>query len=264
MVKPGGIVFWLVCWLFSSASVLGDDAVSGLPPELEEMIADALDSANVTACNEALCALDRMGAKALSVVPALIERLADDPQPRWPDEDLPAVTALDAIGDPAVESLLKVAVESGHPGRAGAIRALGKIGHEHALPRLVSALQDDDAQVRRSAAWALGKIKHEWAAPALIAALGHEDPEMRCTAVWALSRTGGTGSTAAVTESLSDDDPAVRAAAAAALGELGRLGSLDVLPALLNDADPSVVDAADEAIQKLERVRDKKIRSRKR
>ena len=262
MVKPGRMGFWWACWTASGAMVLGNAATSGLPQDLKELVDRALDSTNDTIRTQALYALDRMGAGAISVVPALIEGLFDDPEPRWPDEDLPAVNALNAIGSPAVEGLLRVVTDMTHPGRAAAIRALGRVRHEHALTRLVAAVKEDDAQIRRSAVWALGCMKNEFATPTLVEALRHKDPETRRLSVVALSRTRGVGSDRALMSALRDENAAVRNEAAFALGGLGKIRYMPALQPLLQDPDPGVVDSVTDAIHRIERKKKERERLR--
>ena len=69
--------------------------------------------------------------------------------------------------------------------------ALRQIGKE-AVPALIAALKDEDADVRRSAATALGKIGAEAkeAIPSLTDALKDEDADVRNNAAEALSKIG--------------------------------------------------------------------------
>jgi HEAT repeat protein len=85
-----------------------------------------------------------------------------------------ALSALETIGEPAVDRLIPMlGSPSGHI-RRNAAEALGWVGSPVATDALVDVLGDDrDAAVRAQAAWALGQI----AAPAARAAL--ERAELR-------------------------------------------------------------------------------------
>jgi len=64
--------------------------------------------------------------------------------------------------------------------RRNACIVLGNAGDRRAVPRLVAALDDDDAAVRSHAAWALGRIGGEVAGDALARAASRErDPAVR-------------------------------------------------------------------------------------
>jgi HEAT repeat protein len=252
------------CGAASGADSPAGTAPDAVPPALREKAGIILRGTNEAERAEALDALDRMGAEALPLAPVLVAELAREAAPRWLEEESRAVLALDAIGDPAVEGLLRVAADAGHPARAGAIRALGRIKHEHAVACLAAALGDADAEVRRSAAWALGKMDNDAAAPRLAAALGHPDPETRRLAAWGLGKTGGEGAVEALIGSLRDERAEVRSAAAAALGNLGRGRALEPLRALLADPDPQVARCAAGAIRDIEQSLEREHRERQR
>ena len=69
-----------------------------------------------------------------------------------------ALTTLEGIGEPAVDSLI-AALKSHSPAlRAGAAETLGWIASPRATAALTVALNDSDATVRSQAGWALGEI----------------------------------------------------------------------------------------------------------
>ena len=79
------------------------------------------------------------------------------PRPTTP-RDI-AIRTLVAIGEPAVEPLIRALIDDPrHLVRAGAARALGGIGAERALKPLLAALEDESGTVRREAASALVAI----------------------------------------------------------------------------------------------------------
>ena len=75
--------------------------------------------------------------------------------------------------------------------RADAAAELGRMGEgaKDAVPALIQALQDSDAEVRYNATWALGNIG-EGAVPALIQALQGPDEGVRWNAAEALGKIG--------------------------------------------------------------------------
>ena len=89
---------------------------------------------------------------------------------------------------------------------------------------LVELLQDQDPQVRLTAAQALGRITAPETAAALVRSLDDADPGVRATSAWALGQFGEdvldqAGLT--LVKRLDDPSPAVKQAAARALGSVG-------------------------------------------
>ena len=128
-----------------------------------------------------------VGAAGKAAIPALIKALAD------PDEFVRARVeiALGSFG-PDAESAIPALIEAsrgvkGRPTMPGS--ALGRIG-QVAVPRLISALSNEDATIRRVAVEALGNIKDPNSVNALILALGDKDDGVRLEAVFALPNLG--------------------------------------------------------------------------
>jgi HEAT repeat protein len=105
---------------------------------------------------------------------------------------------------------------------AGTVAVL-KAGGARAVPVLVQALGDPDAQVRLKAADALGAVGRD-AVPALGSALNEGPTPVRIAAARALARLGPEAAEAlpALRSALSDGEPLVVAMAVAALGRTGR------------------------------------------
>jgi HEAT repeat protein len=78
-----------------------------------------------------------------------------------------ALSALEAMGEPAVSPLEKMLTSADASARGNAAEALGWIGSPSATAALVQALGDSDSAVRARTAWALGEL----AAPQARAAL---------------------------------------------------------------------------------------------
>ncbi len=154
------------------------------------------------------------------------------------------------IGSPAVEALI-VALDDSNPGvRAGAARALGKIGDARALSALIFRLQHDShAEVRKSAVWAL-HMGEAHAIDALVRALHDEDEWVRFGAVIVLSKIGEPAVEPLI-GALRDPFPLVRANAAETLGRIGDKRAGDGLAQTLLDGETHVWHQAAIALGRL-------------
>jgi cyclophilin family peptidyl-prolyl cis-trans isomerase/HEAT repeat protein len=152
-----------------------------------------------------------------------LRKLLTDEEPDVRDAAAFGIGLLSRVAQPAEERALlgRLASESDVGGRVALADALGRVGHEDALPALVALLQDPEARVREQAAIALGSY-------------GQREVEVETVRVSALA------------ERLSDASPGVRAAAAFAIGRIGKLdreGSAPAVSALeraLGDPEPDV------------------------
>ena len=143
------------------------------------------------------------------------------------------------IGPMAVEPLLAVLDDPNANVRAGAARALGKIGDTRALRSLVYCLRhDSDVEVRKSAVWALHMGGADAVRP-LIDALRDADEWVRFGAVIVLAKLGEVAVEPLI-YALEDGEPQVRANAAEALGRIGDPRAADALAVVLDDADATV------------------------
>jgi DNA-directed RNA polymerase subunit RPC12/RpoP len=116
--------------------------------------------------------------KDASAVPALVELLRRDPDPRIREE---AAYSLESIGDSrAVDPLIAALMDVGGNVRLKAARSLGTLKDARALGPLCAALRDPDQIVRVFSAYALGKIGDRTAIKPLQAALDNSThPEAR-------------------------------------------------------------------------------------
>ena len=156
------------------------------------------------------------------------------------------------MGPAAVDPLLAVLNDANANVRAGAARALGKIGDIRAMNSLIFRLRhDEDPEVRKSAVWAL----HMGAARAvtpLIEALRDPDEWVRFGAVIVLAKIG-RAAVAPLIHALHDPLPLVRANAAETLGRIGDPIAAEALSATLEDPD---ADVWQQAAVSLGRMRD--------
>lgn len=139
-------------------------------------------------------------------------------------------------GVDAVEPLIE-ALEDVNPNvRAGAARALGKIGDPRALGPLIFRLRyEPDPEVRKPLVWAL-HMGGERAVGPLIEALRDSDEWVRFGAVVVLAKIGAPAVVALV-RALYDTNPLVRAGAAETLGRIGDRRAVEPLANLLHDVD---------------------------
>jgi HEAT repeat protein len=140
------------------------------------------------------------------------------------DDESLRYTAIEFLGEaqyiPAVTSLAAILLEAAPGTRYIAALALGKIGHEEAVPNLLLALRGDDVWVRVAATSALIKIGLP-SVVGLIDAVGDENKLVRRAAAKALGKIGHESARSALEGALDDEDEAVRRFAAEALERIG-------------------------------------------
>jgi len=125
--------------------------------------------------------------------------------------------------------------------RAEAAYALGNLESLDAVAPLVVVLSDEDANVRSEAAWALGMIESVDAVPALAAAVGDANEDVREQVAWALGMIESAEAVDALSDMLRNDSSAdVREQAAWALGMIADEAALDALLDAFTDEDTDV------------------------
>ncbi len=175
---------------------------------------------------------------------------ADEPGVRAAAAD---VVAAWGAGGP-LEPLLSLAQDGQPAVRAAAVRALGLAGCralQVAVPALLRALDDADAEVRRVAANALAWCRDGSATEALCARLGDPAGPVRAAALRALARVSAGEHEEVALPLLHDADPAVRAEAIRFLRQRGGRPAMDALAVLMDDeaaaGDATVGEMAAEA-----------------
>lgn len=95
-------------------------------------------------------------------------------------------------------------------------------GDQSSVSYWAKTLKARDPQLRVRAASALGATRSEAAVPALLEALKDENADLRLAAIEALGRIGreARGSIPALSEALTDTDPRIRSEAARALEKI--------------------------------------------
>ncbi|HKU17585.1 MAG TPA: HEAT repeat domain-containing protein [Steroidobacteraceae bacterium] len=208
---------WVVRW--SAARAMGAVASGDTLDVAVDALAAALRDGDSRVCEAAAFSLEQIGPAARRAVAAL-DGAATFAASKDAKE---AVCKVIDVGPVAQQVLM----DSGWTVRWASVRALGIVGSSDpaALPALVKAMEDDEAQVRGVAALAIGQFRGPMTAAAV----------------------------AAVTARLRDDAWPVRKAAALALGSIGPRGGVTPasLQAARSDQDQRVREAAAEAITKL-------------
>jgi HEAT repeat protein len=133
--------------------------------------------------------------------------------------------------------------------RRDVVKRLGAYSADEVREPLLTALEDDDVQVRKAAAGAVARVRLKEAAPLLAAWLGDRDGDVRAAAVTALGALAEPSSREALTRALSDALPLVRREAAGALARVADDDALLSLQTATADADPSVREAAVAALR---------------
>src|SRR5436190_9313895 len=105
--------------------------------------------------------------------------------------------------------------------RRQAVEKLAALGVDEAVSGLISALEDDAAEVRVAAVQALGRLSNGAAVSPLIGALRDPEAGVREAAVGALMQLSDAACAEALVAALSDVHPAVRRRAAKALDFFG-------------------------------------------
>jgi HEAT repeat protein/beta-lactamase regulating signal transducer with metallopeptidase domain len=137
--------------------------------------------------------------------------------------------------------------------RSQAAHALGTIESDQAVAALSEALRNDaSAGVRSQAAWALGMIESNEAVAALATAISDENAGVRSQAAWALGMIESDEALAALATAISDENAGVRSQAAWALGMIESDQAVPALASALADEQAQVRSQAAWALGMIE------------
>lgn len=235
----------------AAAEVLGK-----MGPAASESVPDliaALDDEDAEVRETAKAALG--GMKDPRAVRPLIESFRRKPPSGGGAPDA-AEEALLKIGPDALPELTAALGSAGPRVKVACAIVLGRMGPaaQGAVPTLVGALKDEDADVSRTAVRALGEIKDPRAVNPLIETF-YRDLSSDNPAPAALGKIGGEAIPALV-EKLGGDIAEIRGFSAAALGEAGPPARLAVQPLIARLKDPAVA-VRRKAVWALGRIKDK-------
>ena len=208
--------------------------------QVERLIRELQDGDSNVRSNAAY-ALSSIGEGAVDAVPALIQLLQDKGAERFVRVNV--VLALSSIGAGAVDAvpaLRQLLQDKDLYVRRIATEALESIGapdtlevlnapQKQKIERLIGELQDQDWDIRNSAAMALGQIGKD-ALPSLIQLLQDQDWGVRDLAAMALGQIG-KDAVPPLIQLLQDQDWDIRNSAAMALGQISMMGTSDAIKA---------------------------------
>ena len=151
--------------------------------------------------------------------------------------------AFTKIGKPAYKILTETAKSVTDPARLGAVRLLGAIGGEEAIPNLIELLKDSEDSIVQAALDQLGNLKAQQAADAIMRLLTESSPdeiskrnEFRFSRVAkALCLIGSSSIMEQLVAATKHRNAAVRMTAAQVLGALSGPQAVAVLSELLDD-----------------------------
>src|SRR5688572_28167304 len=112
--------------------------------------------------------------------------------------------------------------------RRQAVEQLAAEGTDESVEHLLSALQDDDAEVRLSVVQSLGQAKEGRALPSLIQAMRDPNGDVREAVVMALMQVGDATCIEVLVGALKDLHPGVRRRSVVALDSFGWRPSNDI------------------------------------
>jgi len=229
-----------------------EDSAADIPAEVQEQI-DRLRSQDPEEQADAAKKLGEMGEKAAPAVPYLIRVFRFEPPDGWINrlmrraifealrlEHPPvseAKTALEKIGEPAIDALIAALKDKDKDIRKHAADVLGRTGRSSAVEPLIAVLKDSSEvdSVRQSAARGLGLSKNQLAVERLSVALNDEDETTRKLAAIALGWLGERRVVEPLIAMLSDEDDELRRDAAWGLGQTGDSRAVKPLIAILDE-----------------------------
>lgn len=147
---------------------------------------------------------------------------------------------LEWYGEPAIDPFIGLMKSDRPEVRIAAIRALGRLADEKAVPHLIEALADPSGDIRVRAVEALGIIRPTSATAPLLARLDDPEAYIRVEAMKSLACLGSEAIVGKAGQYIRSDATWARSRTIDALGILGSAGALNLILEGLNDQDPYV------------------------
>ena len=166
----------------------------------------------------------------------------------------PLADSLVAIGPAAVVPLIDRLQSAAPSARSAAADLLGRLGDRRALPALLRALDDADAEVAATAAAALGALGLPSALDPLCAVFAHQSGTVRRAAVAAVNAIGAAGTAMKIRAAIVSDDSRTRECAVRVAGYFGFDDCIPLIVQALRDRDDDVRRAAIEQLPVLDGI----------
>jgi HEAT repeat protein len=160
------------------------------------------------------------------------------------DVRLAAVSALTQRPSEKTRQLFLQRIERDPEARADLIRALGHLGDERLVPKLISIFRSCNPTEQTDAVDALGAIGSPSVEPFLARQLGHQDPRVRRHAVRALVHIGSASGLRRLAVAARDANARVRLTLSKALASCPHPMARPTLERLSVDSDAGVASAA--------------------
>jgi len=217
-------------------------SMRGDPRDLPRALA-SLDDPDIRAAGAASSAVLAMTVRFPSVARSELERLTSGGQPSLAVSVLLlGLARANARRDDDVELLRRALSSGATKARRAAVEALSEFGGELAKALAVSALADEEREVRLAAVRTLGELKHADALEQLASQV--KDLETIAAACRALGTADPDRCLAVAQRLVRSQDTAIACAAVEAAGPLGGQRREDVLLAALEHRDAEVVKLA--------------------
>jgi HEAT repeat protein len=155
-----------------------------------------------------------------------------------------ALEALAGNASERIRQLLLGLLESDPDMRRDAIRALGRVGDDRMIPKVIQIFRSCDPEQKAFAVQALSAIGSPSVEPFIAQQLGHRDPRVRRHSVTALVRLGTSSALRRVRVALEDEDERVRLAVVKALASCPHPIARSALERLCLDPVESVAASA--------------------
>jgi len=227
------------------AAIKDEDAVKPL--------SDALQDGSESVRLAAVKALGRI--KSAGIIPALMLALDNSSQQVREEASVVLQKELDSVGKAGGSKVLNPIIsalgDNNRNVRVVAARLLGEMKNPKATIPLIQALEDPEADVREAAAEALKKIKDPKAIAPLVHALKSNNAHVREYVVKTLGAFQDHRAIEPMMDVINDKDPKVRTAVVEVLGDAKDPRSADLLVKALSDFDEGVREKTAESLGKI-------------
>ncbi len=221
-----------------------------IAPSAMRVLVDALASKNKVVRQHVVSAVSRLGPIAL---PRLLVLLQENPENEALEDILFTIASVGPTDPDAIKPVTRYLGHSDRGVRYQATRLFEQMGRS-AVGLLKSALADENALTRKTAATVLGRFASEAveATQALVDAMGDEDQQVRITAAKSLAKVGDAAIPTLV-EALQNDSWHIRINSVGALALFGKKAepAREILVTIVRTADEKMVNNAATTLAKI-------------